>query len=164
MNKNTAFILSRHLVWAYMITKQHYSVFVGILSGVVFILQIRSSFMIKTVCGFNQENAIKFSQEVTINQRTYTQKLDCTDIVILRWFADKYNELSKVKINENEYAIFSYTQISNDLPILNINKTSISHHIQKLNDFNLIDYKFERGYGVLCMYCFGHNYTQLLCK
>ena len=120
--------------------------------------------MIKTVCGFNQENAIKFSQEVTINKRKFIQKLDCTDIVILRWFADKYKELPKVKIDEKDYAIFSYTQISNDLPILNINKTSISHHIQKLNDFNLIDYNFERGYGVLCMYCFGDNYTQLLCK
>lgn len=162
MNKNTAFILSRHLVWAYMITKQHYSVFVGILSGVVFILQIRSSFMIKTVCGFNQENAIKFSQEVTINQRTYTQKLDCTDIVILRWFADKYNELPKVKINEKEYAIFSYTQISNDLPILHINKHSIANHIQKLVDFNIIDYKFDRGYGVICMYCFDTNFNKLV--
>ena len=40
--------------------------------------------MIKTVCGFNQENAIKFSQEVTINKRKFIQKLDCTDIVILR--------------------------------------------------------------------------------
>ena len=120
--------------------------------------------MIKTICGFNQENAVKFSREVTVKNKKYVQKLDCTDIVILRWFADKYDELPKVQINNREFAIFSYTQISNDLPILNINKTSIAHHIEKLNDFNLVDYKFERGYGVLCMYCLGENYTQLLCK
>lgn len=118
--------------------------------------------MIKTVCGFNQENAIKFSQEVTINKRKFIQKLDCTDIVILRWFADKYNELPKVKIDEKEYAIFSYTQISSDLPILDINKHSIANHIQKLVDFKLIDYKFDRGYGVVCMYCFDINFNKLV--
>lgn len=118
--------------------------------------------MIKTVCGFNQENAIKFSQEVTINKRKFIQKLDCTDIVILRWFADKYNELPKVKIDEKEYAIFSYTQISGDLPILDINKHSIANHIQKLVDFKIIDYKFDRGYGVVCMYCFDINFNKLV--
>lgn len=118
--------------------------------------------MIKTICGFNQENAVKFSREVTVKNKKYVQKLDCTDIVILRWFADKYDELPKVQINNREFAIFSYTQISNDLPILNINKHSIANHLQKLVDFALIDYKFERGYGVLCMMCFGEEFKQLV--
>ena len=64
--------------------------------------------MKRTIEGFSQEYAATLKKKVKIKQRGEEKekevKIDCTDLVILRWFVDFFPNMKKMIIDGKEYA------------------------------------------------------------
>ena len=75
-----------------------------------------------TIEGFNQKAAMN----ITAEKDGKTLKLDCTDLIILRFFVDFYPNMTKKIIDGKEYAWVNYQHILDDMPLLNIGKKMLS--------------------------------------
>ena len=122
-----------------------------------------------TIEGFSQEYALTLKKEiVTIdkngNKKTKTTRIDCTDLVILRWFVDFYPNMKKMNVDGVEYAWLSHKKLNEDLPILDISKRSCIDRMQKLVDFGILKYKLIKEGGTFSLYAFGENYENLISK
>lgn len=115
-----------------------------------------------TIEGFNQEYAVSLRKEIEVNGKTVVRKIDCTDLVILRWFVDFYPNMKKMTIDGKEYAWLTYKKITEDLPLIDISKRSFSERLQKLVDFELLTYKLVLEGGTFSLYGFGNNYANLV--
>lgn len=120
-----------------------------------------------TIEGFSQEYAQSLKKEVIINgkdgkQKTKTTRIDCTDLVILRWFVDFYPNMRKFVIDGCEYAWLSHNKLKEDLPILDISKRACIDRMQKLVDFGILKYKLIKEGGTFSLYTFGENYEKLI--
>lgn len=120
-----------------------------------------------TIEGFSQEYAQSLKKEVIINgkdgkQKTKTIRIDCTDLVILRWFVDFYPNMRKFVIDGCEYAWLSHNKLKEDLPILDISKRACIDRMQKLVDFGILKYKLIKEGGTFSLYTFGENYEKLI--
>ncbi len=115
-----------------------------------------------TIEGFSQEYATTLKKEIKHRNSTKTIKIDCTDLVILRWFVDFYPRMKKVEIDGQEYAWLTHSKVLADLPLLDINQRSIIERMQKLVEFNILTYKFVNNNGGHSYYGFGENYINLI--
>lgn len=115
-----------------------------------------------TIDGFSQEYAMTLKKEINHRNSTKTIKIDCTDLVILRWFVDFYPRMKKVEIDGQEYAWLTHSKVLADLPLLDINQRSIIERMQKLVEFNILTYKFVNNNGGHSYYGFGENYINLI--
>lgn len=115
-----------------------------------------------TIEGFSQEYATTLKKEINHRNSTKTIKIDCTDLVILRWFVDFYPRMKKVEIDGQEYAWITHSKVLADLPLLDINQRSIIERMQKLVEFNILTYKFVNNNGGHSYYGFGENYINLI--
>lgn len=103
-----------------------------------------------------------FSQEYAYSLRNDKQKVDFTDLVILRWFVDFYPKMQKIVVDDKTYAWVSYGKLLEDLPMLDITKRALRDRLQKLCEFGiLIHHVFRKG-GVFSCYGFGENYQHLV--
>lgn len=112
--------------------------------------------------GFNQEYAINLRAEKIVKDKKKLIKVDCTDLVILRWFVDFYPNTKKVVVDGKEYAWISHKKIVEDLPIVDISKRAFSERLQKLVDFKILTYKLIKENGTFTVYGFGENYINLV--
>ena len=108
--------------------------------------------------GFNQEYAISLKKEVDGK----IIKLDCTDLVILRWFVDFYPRMKKVEINGIQYAWLSHKKLSEDLPVIDISKKAFIDRMKKLVNLKILTYEFIKESGSISVYGFGENYQNLI--
>lgn len=115
-----------------------------------------------TIEGFNQEYATTLTAETTINGKTVTRKIDCTDLVLLRWFVDFYPKMKKVEIDGKQYAFVSHKKVLNDIPILGVTPKAIIDRMKKMVFFGILDYKFLKDNGSISVYGFGENYIHLV--
>ena len=115
-----------------------------------------------TIEGFNQEYAMTLRKEVEINGKKVLKKIDCTDLVILRWFVDFYPNMEKINIDNREYAWISHGKLLEDLPIIDINKRSFIDRMKKLVEFGILDYKLIKKGGTFSVYTFGENYKYMV--
>lgn len=115
-----------------------------------------------TIEGFNQEYAITLRKEVEINGKNVIKKIDCTDLVILRWFVDFYPNMKKINVDNREYAWISHGKLLEDLPIIDINKRSFIERMKKLVEFGILDYKLIKKGGTFSVYTFGENYKYMV--
>ena len=115
-----------------------------------------------SICGFNQEFAVTLKKEITENNKTKVIKIDCTDLVILRWFTDYYPAMKKVEVDGKQYVWFNHEKVLEDIPLLDITKRSVIDRLQKLVEFKLLSYKFVKKGGTFSLYDFGENYTKLI--
>ena len=115
-----------------------------------------------TIEGFNQEYAMTLRKEVEINGKKVLKKIDCTDLVILRWFVDFYPNMKKINIDNREYAWISHGKLLEDLPIIDINKRSFIERMKKLVEFGILDYKLIKKGGTFSVYTFGENYKYMV--
>jgi len=114
--------------------------------------------------GFSQEYAVTLKKKVIINGKEVERKIDCTDLVILRWFVDFYPKMKKMEIDGNQYAWLTHSKMVEDLPIIDINKRAFSERLQKLVDFDILTYKLVKEGGTIALYGFGKNYINLVCS
>lgn len=115
-----------------------------------------------TIEGFSQEFALTLKKEVEQNGKTITRRIDCTDLVILRWFVDFYPDMKKVEVNGRQYAFLSHKKLIEDLPLIDISKKAFIERMKKLVDFEVLSYKFLKENGSISLYGFGKNYIHLI--
>lgn len=115
-----------------------------------------------TIEGFSQEQALKYKKQVTTNGKERTIKIDCADLVILRWFVDFFPNMRKMSVDGKEYAWLSHKKLQEDLPILDISKRSCIERMQKLVEFEILDYRCLKEGGTFSLYCFGKNYESMI--
>ena len=113
--------------------------------------------------GFNQQYAITLKKVVKKNaSETKEIRIDCTDLVLLRWFVDFFPKMDKEIINGVEYAWCSYEKCMNDLPILSISKQGYADRMHKLVEFGLLEFVCLPQKGNKCYWRFGENYGHLI--
>ncbi len=115
-----------------------------------------------TIEGFSQEYALTLQKEVEVNGKTKRIKVDCNDLVILRWFVDFYPKMMKVEIDGKQYAWIKYQALLEDLPLLDIKKRMLFDRLQKLVDFGILSHQSIKSGGSYSYYGFGENYINLI--
>lgn len=115
-----------------------------------------------TIEGFSQEYAMQFKKEIERKDKKVTIKIDCTDLVILRWFVDFYPKMKKMVIDGKEFAWLTHKKLLEDLPLIDISKDGFISRMQKLVEFEILDYKFIKENGSFSLYTFGKNYEGMV--
>lgn len=115
-----------------------------------------------TIEGFSQEYAMTLKKTVPIKDKEKTIQIDCTDLVILRWFVDFYPNMKKISVDGKEYAWLTHKKLMTDLPLLDITKRACIERMQKLVEFGILDYKLLKDGGTFSLYAFGANYINLV--
>jgi hypothetical protein len=99
---------------------------------------------------------------VPIKDKEKIIQIDCTDLVILRWFVDFYPNMKKISVDGKEYAWLTHKKLIMDLPLLDISKRACIERMQKLVEFGILDYKLLKDGGTFSLYAFGANYIHLV--
>lgn len=116
-----------------------------------------------TIHGFSQQEATKFKKNVIDkNDKLKEIKIDCTDLLILRWFVDFYPKMMKVEIEGVQYAWVQYQKILQDLPLLDIKKQALFDRLKKLCEFKILKHKTIKVNGTFSYYGFGEMYGVLI--
>ena len=113
-----------------------------------------------TIEGFNQEFALSLTKQTQEKDGVIEKKIDVIDLVILRWFVDFYPKMSKINVNDRDYAIVQFSYLEKELPLLNISKRAFSDRMRKLALLEVLDYEFYNSN--LPTYTFGKNYAPLI--
>lgn len=115
-----------------------------------------------TIEGFNQAYAMTLKKEIEVNGKIVTRKVDCTDLVILRWLVDFYPNMRSMEVDGERYVMVTFGKLQADLPMLDISKRAFSERLQKLADFGVLKYKFIKEGGTFALYALGENYINLI--
>lgn len=115
-----------------------------------------------TIEGFSQEYAIKLKKHIEKRNKIVEIKIDCTDLVILRWFVDFYPKMKKYIIDNKEYAWLTHNKLLEDLPLIDISRGAFIERMQKLVEFGILEYRFVKKGGTYSLYAFGQNYNNLI--
>lgn len=115
-----------------------------------------------TIEGFSQEYAVTLKKTVPTKSGEKTIKIDCTDLVILRWLVDFYPNMKKMHVDGKEYVWLTHKKMLEDLPLLDISKRACIERMQKLVEFEILEYKLVKEGGTFSLYCFGKNYINLV--
>lgn len=106
-----------------------------------------------------------FSQRAVIEFKNDTQSLDCTDLVILRWFIDFKDSgaMSTYEHEGNTYYWVNYDKLISDLPIISMSKRSIYSRMMKLVNFGILTHyhKNKNNESKSC-YGIGKEYIRLI--
>lgn len=115
-----------------------------------------------TINGFSQEAALNMRATITKNGNTKTIKLDCTDLLILRWIVDFYPNMKKTIIEGAEYAWFDYEAFVEDMPLLGLSKQALYKRCMKMQALGVLTHKTIRSGGTFSYYGFGPEYQRLI--
>ena len=115
-----------------------------------------------TIEGFSQEYAMTLKKTVATSKGEKTVKIDCTDLVILRWFTDFYPNMRKTIIDGREYVMVAHSKLLEDLPMIDISKEAFIDRMKKLVEFGILDYQLVKKGGTFSFYAFGENYIHLV--
>ncbi len=118
--------------------------------------------MKNSIEGFSQAYAMTLKKEVEQNGKLVTRKVDCTDLVILRWLVDFYPKMRTMDVDGERYVMLTFGKLQKDLPLLDISKRALSERLQKLVDFKILKYKFIKDGGTFSLFAFGENYINLV--
>lgn len=115
-----------------------------------------------TIEGFSQTEAIKFRRTEIVNGKEKVVTLDCTDLVILRWFVDFWPNMMKVEIGGRQYAWLSYKALIEDMPLIGIKKGMLALRLKKLVGFGILSHQTVKSGGTFSYYGFGPEYARLI--
>ena len=117
-----------------------------------------------TIEGFSQEYAMTLREKVEVDGKIIEKKIDCTDLVILRWFVDFYPKMRKLEVDGVQYAWVSRKKLAEDLPLVDISEKAFSERMQRLVYFGILTYRLIKEGGTFSVYGFGKNYGHLICQ
>lgn len=119
-----------------------------------------------TIEGFNQEYAISLQKKIVENGKEKIIKLDCIDLVILRWFVDFWNsgEITKLEDEGIQYAWVNYQGVLERMPILNFSKQALADRFKKMSILEILEQKIIKKGGTFSCYKFGKNFKKLICS
>lgn len=112
-----------------------------------------------TIEGFSQSEALKLKKT---DEDGKTICLDCTDLVILRWFVDFFPHMTKVVVDGIQYAWVDYKYLLDDMPLLGIKKRMLALRLRKMADLGILSHKTIKAGGTYSYYTFGENYFRLV--
>lgn len=115
-----------------------------------------------TIEGFSQEYALSLRKEVIVNGATVVKKIDCIDLVILRWLIDYYPRMDAMIVDGERYVFVSFNKLQKDMPLLDISKRSLSERMHKLVEFGILKYKLKKEGGTFALFAIGENYENLV--
>ena len=119
-----------------------------------------------TIEGFNQEYALSLKKTEYVKVKGELKpkllKLDCIDLVILRWFVDFYPNMDKKIIDGCEYAWLSHNKLVEDLPLCDISKRAFIERMQKMVSLGILKYKLVKTAGTFSYYTYGAEYINLV--
>lgn len=115
-----------------------------------------------TINGFSQEAALNLRATVTEKGRTRTIRLDCTDLLILRWIVDFYPNMRKTIIDGAEYAWLDYKSFIEDMPLLGLSNQSLYKRCMKMVTLGVLTHKTIRSGGTFSYYGLGPEYQRLV--
>lgn len=124
-----------------------------------------------TICGYQQSEAAKLVDTVPYKKSDGTEsmktiRIDATDLMILRWFAEFYPNMEKAIIDGKEYGWLNHGHVLEELPILDINVKSVNARMKKLVHFGLLEYQKTNAKngkkGNWSFYRFGARYASLV--
>ena len=106
-----------------------------------------------------------FSQYAASRMKDENGKIDCTDLVILRWFVDfkDAGKMSFIDIGPDRYYWVKYNKILEDLPILSISKRALYDRMKKLVRFGVLKHTQQKSGGSFSYYAIGERYYELIC-
>lgn len=106
-----------------------------------------------TILGFNQEKALEFG-------------FDVEDLLIIRWFVDFYSSSKMIKMNvgDKTYAWVNYSRVIEDIPILNMNKDTLSRRMKKICETGIMEHETLKQGGTFSLYKLTDKYNQLISK
>lgn len=101
-----------------------------------------------SILGLNQEEVLKIKKTVTKKIRGVEKqveiKLDVVDLLLINHIADYPNRKKVIIIiDDNYYFWVSYSQLINELPILDIKKQALSDRLNKLVELNILEKKIH---------------------
>lgn len=117
-----------------------------------------------TIEGFNQEYAVSLQKKIIENDKEKIIKLDCIDLVILRWIVDFEPNMSKKIIDNETYFWVNYQSLLEALPILNMKKRMLFYRLDKMCVLNILKHKNVKEKGNYSYYAFDRNYKNLVQK
>lgn len=105
-----------------------------------------------------------FSQEYAATLKDDKNHIDCTDLVILRWFVDfqATSKMEFVDIGKDRFFWVNYNALLDDMPILSISKRALYDRFQKMVKFGILKHHHHKAGGNFSYYCTGPNYSILL--
>lgn len=115
-----------------------------------------------TIEGFSQAYAMTLRKTAQVGDKSVTRKIDCTDLVILRWFVDFYPNMKKIEVDGKQYAWLTHKKLIEDLPLIDITRKSFVERMQKLVDFEILTYRLLKEGGTFSLYGFGEKYENLV--
>lgn len=115
-----------------------------------------------TIEGFSQKYAMTLKKTIERNGKQVEIKVDCTDLIILRWLVDFFPSTKKMDIDGVQYAWITHNKLCEELPIVDISKRAFSERLQKLVEFDILEYKLLKENGTFSLYRFGKNYKNLI--
>ena len=118
--------------------------------------------MLKEIMGFPQKYALSLHKKVIRKGKEHEIRIDCTDLMILRWFVDFYPSMEKKRVEGREFAWVSYSEVLEWLPILDISKEGCASRFRKLEEFGILEFYLLKQGGTFALYTFGPEYTNLV--
>ena len=119
--------------------------------------------MKNSIMGFNQEQAVLFRKTVSGKDGKEKEiRVDCVDLLIMRWFIDFFPTMRKVEVDGVQYAWVQYKNVQEDLPILDIQKRALFDRFKKLCDFGILEHVCLKEEGTCSYYRMGSNYRLLI--
>lgn len=115
-----------------------------------------------TLYGFSQQRALEFKKEIEKRGKKKILKLDCIDLMLLRWFVDFFPRMTKKYVDGKEYAWVNYATVLEDLPLLELGKRSLYDRLMKMAEFEILEHKHIKDGGSYSYFGFGINYEVLI--
>lgn len=105
-----------------------------------------------------------FSQAYATTLKDEKNRIDCTDLVILRWFVDFQltGKMEFVDVGADRFFWLNYRSFLDDMPILSLSKRSLYDRLQKMVKFGLLKHYHKKSGGSFSYYCVGPNFQNLV--
>lgn len=105
-----------------------------------------------------------FSQAYAATLKDGKTCIDCTDLVILRWFVDFQltGKMEFVDVGTDRFFWLNYRYLLEDMPILSLSKRSLYDRLQKMVKFGLLKHYHKKSGGSFSYYCAGPNFRNLV--
>ena len=116
-----------------------------------------------TIEGFSQEYAMTLKKTVATSKGEKTIKIDCTDLVILRWFTDLYPTLPHEEFDGKKWVMMIECErmIFEDLPLLGLSISNCCKRLFKLVRLEILDFCDKEPAAPFLFFTFGKNYEPL---
>lgn len=117
-----------------------------------------------TIEGFDQQAALEARKDIKQEDGSIKAvKLDCVDLIILRWIVDYFPDMRKTTIDGEIYGWIRYDKVLEEFPLLDIKKRMLITRLSKMVELDILTHRtVKTNDGVFSYYGFGKEYAKLI--